>query len=161
MLSIETDYWWNGQKRTEISRRGDDWHGMYQTWHPNGGRHILADFVDGVIHGTFQWWYPNGALEVIAVHTHGKRHGLFQSWRIDGTKECEGHFAVGYKQGLWTYNDTGGTYTRLVHYEKGIDVGFQSLAQAQCKTIKEELMATVWHPDRLQAWLEQGYDPDD
>jgi hypothetical protein len=34
-------------------------------------------------------------------------------------------------------------------------------AMKACKTIKEELMAKAWHPERLQRWLEQGYDPDD
>jgi hypothetical protein len=34
-------------------------------------------------------------------------------------------------------------------------------AMEACKTIKEELMAKAWHPERLQRWLEQGYDPDD
>lgn len=30
-----------------------------------------------------------------------------------------------------------------------------------CKTIKEQLIARAWHPDRLEKWLEMGYDPDD
>ena len=30
----------------------------------------------------------------------------------------------------------------------------------QCRAIKEELMMTCWHPDRLEKMLEQGYEFD-
>lgn len=29
-----------------------------------------------------------------------------------------------------------------------------------CRAIKEELMMKVWNPDRLERWMEAGFDPD-
>lgn len=32
---------------------------------------------------------------------------------------------------------------------------------ANCKIIKEEIIAAAWNPDRMMQWIEQGFDPDE
>lgn len=35
------------------------------------------------------------------------------------------------------------------------------IAKHRCSVFKEELMMKTWHPDRLWAWINAGFDPDD
>jgi hypothetical protein len=35
------------------------------------------------------------------------------------------------------------------------------IAKKRCLAIKEELVMAAWHPRRVEAWLNLGYDPDD
>lgn len=37
----------------------------------------------------------------------------------------------------------------------------RELAKKRCRTLKRDLMEAAWHPRRIGAWLEVGFDPDD
>ena len=69
-----TDFYENGQKKTE------------------------AHYVEGEYHGLFTSWFENGRKELDIHYVDGEMHGLFTSWYMSGQKKVETHYVDGVEQ---------------------------------------------------------------
>jgi len=141
--------------------------GLYQRWYENGQKYIEYTYVSGECEGLYQRWYESGQLWYKCTFVGGKRHGLVQrlydntfiagdlngptEYLIDnGKKYIECTFIADRLHGWFSSWNLDGSLKKIEFFRDDERIDFQVLAKEQLNIFMEELMATIYHPDRLE-----------
>lgn len=75
----------DGEKKSEGSVKKYIYHGLWQTWHPNGQKMEEVNFDDaGLATGMHQYWREDGSIEFVGLRNKGKKHGEWQYYNEKG-----------------------------------------------------------------------------
>ena len=94
-IEVESTFYENGQKETEIVWKGDKVHGYHKEWYDNGQKNGEGNYKGDLL------------------------DGLFTGWSYNGQKEVEGEYKDGKKVGKWTYYNENGTIKEVKDCDKG------------------------------------------
>lgn len=131
-LETKTEYYANRAKKAEgpvlypklVLETPDDWqectlatysqsgeaekHGVWQSWHSNGQRHLQGQYAHDIPAGSFTWWHANGQKSLAAEFRDGKRHGTWTWWHPNGLKSIQGDYANDTPVSNWLWwNEAG------------------------------------------------------
>jgi len=115
-----TNYWENGQKKSEVSYVQGFMHGPRTAWYESGQIWSLGRNVDGAAEGTWSEWYPDGRKAREMNFQHGAYQGAYTEWHDNGQKRREVEFVKGKKQGLETFWDEEGNVLGQTEYVDGV-----------------------------------------
>lgn len=111
--------WRPGQRRTEISIRDGQAHGVTRGWFENGQREVEEYFVRGVSHGPRTRWHENGARRSEVKVRDGKLAGVFREWHPNGRLARETPLRDGVPHGEVRSWDAQGKLTGTARVEHG------------------------------------------
>ena len=115
-----TNFWENGQKKSEVAYVQGFVHGSRTAWYESGQMWSLGQNVDGAADGTWTEWYPDGRKAREMNFQHGAFHGPYIEWHLNGQKRKEAEFVKGKKQGLEMYWDEEGNVLGQTEYVDGV-----------------------------------------
>ena len=111
-----TDWYENGQKKSEIIYRGIDiendemvW-GKWTEWYENGQRESHGEFYEWINdnelglrkQGLWIYWYKSGERYQEINYMDGFEWDKWTEWYKNGNKKGEGYYYLHRKGGLWT-----------------------------------------------------------
>ena len=100
--------------------------------------------------GLYQEWNENSNKLIECTILNLKHIGLYQKWYFDGKKEIECTFVDGERHG-WCYVwNKDGSIKEVTFFRDDKEIDFRILAKERLDNYKEELVAKVFHPDRLE-----------
>jgi len=106
---IWTEWYDNGQKKSEGEYLLGMRVGLWTEWHDNGQKATETEYVDGVEEGRRTRWLKSGQIEREAIFRAGKRHGHSRDWHSNGQLQAEGDYANGKRVGRWQFWNADGT----------------------------------------------------
>lgn len=62
----------------------DELHGIHTDWYPNGQKKTEITYIRGEFHGIHTEWYPNGQKKKECAYLHGDRNGMLTEWNEQG-----------------------------------------------------------------------------
>ncbi len=68
----KTEWYKNGQKRSEINYKDGKLHGLKTRWYDNGQKKSELNYEDGKPHGIYTEWYENGKKKSEVYYQNGK-----------------------------------------------------------------------------------------
>lgn len=129
---VDVTYWPNGNKKSEISMKGGNYHGPATFWFEDGTVQTSCNYQDNQLEGTLISRHSNGAVQAEQSYRKGKLHGLAKGYDsygklgseanyLDGVLhgryteyypgfgiKLEGNYNHGDHEGTWLYYDVGG-----------------------------------------------------
>jgi antitoxin component YwqK of YwqJK toxin-antitoxin module len=84
--------------------------GLYQSWYPNGQKHIEKNFKKGLKDGLIQSWHQNGHKNCECSYKKNKREGTYKWWYDNGQKQEECNYKEGNQEGLYQWWDSSGRF---------------------------------------------------
>jgi antitoxin component YwqK of YwqJK toxin-antitoxin module len=120
---IESDWYENGQKKSEGNYKDGNREGLWTVWFENGQKNRETNFKGGKGDGLVTGWYEDGQKELEGSYKGGKLEGLFITWYENGQKEFEGNFNDGKLEGLWTgCNEEGNVIKNETYTEHSFNI---------------------------------------
>ena len=141
--NTQTEYFDNGQIKSEAHMRGGHYNGKTVWYYKNGVRQYEVNYVNDSLEGKATRWYMNGKKQSISNYSHDRLDGLQQSFDLNGkkTKEqeyhldtlhgksieyypsgkprIEGQYNKGVYDGKWFYYSDDGTIVGLGEFKNG------------------------------------------
>jgi len=77
------------------------WITLKKVWHPNGEKHILRSYSEGVLNGRYIDWHSNGVRLLDGMTKNGKKEGFWKEWHPNGQKREEGEWKEGKAHGIF------------------------------------------------------------
>ena len=77
------------------------WVILKKVWHPNGEKHILRSYNEGVLNGRYIDWHSNGVRLIDGMTKNGKKEGSWTVWHSNGQKKEEGVWFNGKAHGVF------------------------------------------------------------
>ena len=100
---LHTEWYRNGQKKSEVNYVDGKYDGQYTTWYKNGQKKSEVNYVDGKKEGQFTGWLKSGEKSKDIIFKNGKKWGEIKiELYPSGKKKSEGGRLNGKKDGLWT-----------------------------------------------------------
>ncbi len=142
----KTEYWPNGNKKSEIGLTGEKYEGPAKYWHENGNIQTSCTYKNGLIEGKLQSYYPTGAVQAEQHFTLGVLNGSAKSWDVSRnliseanyrngilhgrfveyypgkTLRLEGNYVNGDHDGLWIYYDPSGLIVGEANFTLGTGI---------------------------------------
>ena len=81
---LSTDWYENGQKKSEVNVKDGKLNGKYTYWYENGQKMFEANFIDGKWDGKYTEWYENGQIDREGYFEDDKSVGWWRFWLEDG-----------------------------------------------------------------------------
>lgn len=155
-LRVDRSFWEPGVLKQEVTVMptpgGDQRHGTFKTWHPNGALHTEGRYVEGAEDGVWTRWYEDGTRELVAHFTRGVRHGLLRVWYPDGRPRELAQWVEGERDGPHiTWSESGHPTGKVFQADVAIrDLTVPEIAQEVEALEREgriaELLATMASP---------------
>jgi antitoxin component YwqK of YwqJK toxin-antitoxin module len=102
--------WWNGTAEAAAGSdtRGEQKHGLWTAWYPNGQKEAEGEYREDVPTGKFVWWYENGQKQAEGTYAEGQENGTWITWHSNGLKESQAEYLAGQLSGKWlSWKDDG------------------------------------------------------
>lgn len=105
--------------------------GLYEVWHTNGAKYIVATYVDDKKTGTYQEWYPNGNIREEGLYVEDCRERMWTFYHRNGNideravfdggdmKEGKIYYSTGEVKQIVTYYDHLKHGTSIRYYKNG------------------------------------------
>lgn len=116
---LQTDYYDNGQKKSEANWKDGKRDGLFTFWYENGKTKFQGNLKEGKHDGLGTMWYENGQKQAEESYKDGKRDGLNTSWYDNGQKKSEANYNNGKLDRLWTSWYDNGQKRGEVTYKEG------------------------------------------
>lgn len=120
---VATEYWDNGQKRSERRWNHPQQEMEELEWYDNGQPKLSRQWLDGKRQGVERRWRSDGAQESETHWRDDQQHGLQTRWGPNGQREQETHFQDGKRHGLEQKWHPNGTLAERSEYQQGRIVG--------------------------------------
>ena len=115
---LETAWFRNGSKNSEIRYVDGIKNGLEEVWYENGTLRAKLPFTNGMLEGVFETWYENGNKQCEDPYKNGKRVGVFRSWHENGNKDkeytCENGMIIGM---IKCWDENGNQLDDIVPYK--------------------------------------------
>jgi antitoxin component YwqK of YwqJK toxin-antitoxin module len=123
----KTEFWSNGNKKSESNHRGSVAEGVSRFWYEDGTLQMECNYKENKLEGPFVRYYSNGIREESRIFKNGmqngeykawdrsghlikqgsykddKPDGAFWEWYPDGAVRVEGQYKNGVIDGRWIY----------------------------------------------------------
>ena len=135
---FSTEWYENGQKRSEHNIANGHRNGLSTEWYENGQKIREENYTEGRRDGLSTAWYENGQKSFEGSYKENGRagyDGLITSWYGNGQKRSEQTYKEGYLDGLSTE-----------WYENG-----QKKEEVNAKNRQMEVLITTWDVDGKKA----------
>ena len=123
---VKTEFYKNGQKKTEINLVDGMRQGVATWWHENGQKEFEVNYVDGMWQEVATWWHENGQKKAEINYKDGKEHGLRTDWYENGQKEFEVNYVDGMRQEVATWWHENGQKKAEINYKDGKEHGLRT-----------------------------------
>lgn len=114
-----TNYWPNGQKKSEENYLHGLRQGPRQAWYQDGQLWSYGEYVDDKSNGTWTTWFPNGRKAQEITFVNGAWDGPYAEWHENGQKKVVREFVNGVLQGTVTIWDEDGNVVNEIEYKDG------------------------------------------
>lgn len=111
-----TNFWENGQKKSELNLVHGVRHGARRAWYQNGQIWSEGQYVNGKEDGTWTVWTHDGRKIQEIPFDNGAYHGVFREWHENGQLKTEFTYVQGRKQGVLRRWDESGNVTEETTY---------------------------------------------
>ncbi|MCX6305148.1 MAG: toxin-antitoxin system YwqK family antitoxin [Bacteroidetes bacterium] len=142
----KTEYWPNGNKKSEIHTDGDKYEGAASYWYDDGTLQNSCNYRNNLVDGVLRSYYPSGRIQAEQYFTGGKLNGTVKSWDKEGNLQSEAHYRNdvihgryaeyyenkalklegnyldGDHEGLWLYYDPSGMIVGEGNFTRGTGV---------------------------------------
>lgn len=81
---VVTDEYRAGRLVKRIPFRAGKLHGKFDFWYPDGSRHSIGEYRNGVPTGSWIRWWNNGRMKIRGQYLDGQKHGTWSWWCQDG-----------------------------------------------------------------------------
>lgn len=134
-VSIITSYYENGQIRQYLECINGRACGLYQEWHPNGQKKLMARLLAGQadidekafstwsFDGVCTAWDDQGSKTATFSYQHGLLHGPSETFYPTGELERSTPYENGLKEGLETTYSKTGTILEQISYHNNVRHG--------------------------------------
>jgi len=109
----------NGNKRVEISYKGEHMHGPFKCWYESGQIEEQATYADNKLDGKYISWHENGIKAVDEIYFKGELDGTSTHWYDNGQKKLEVDYLLGKVNGTYTRWHKDGTLDQQAVYANG------------------------------------------
>ena len=109
----------SGNKRIEVSYKGEHMHGPFKCWYESGQIEEQATYVDNKLDGKYISWHENGIKAVDEIYFQGELDGASTRWYDNGQKEIEADYLLGVFNGAYTRWHRDGSLDQTVLYVNG------------------------------------------
>jgi antitoxin component YwqK of YwqJK toxin-antitoxin module len=116
---LNTEWYLNGQKQSEITWKDGEIDGKWTAWHENGQKEYEGTYKDGKEDGKWTYWSPDGKEISELIYKDGKKDGKWTDWYENGQKSDEQTFKDGKHDGLFTYWYKNGQKMYEATYKNG------------------------------------------
>ncbi|HPQ70635.1 MAG TPA: hypothetical protein PKW95_16035 [bacterium] len=106
-------------KKIDMSKPGN---GLWTQWFGNGQKKSEGEFKNGVKHGPWKTWYDNGLQRGEGNFTAGQQNGKWTFYWENGQKRSEGRYKAGQQDGRWKFWEKSGRRTPRDFVFKGGEV---------------------------------------
>ena len=138
--------------------------GLVQRYHKNGQLYekftignskiekIYEDYTveNNTLEGLYEAWYENGVKSYETTYMNGKVERKFQMWYENGQTRIIGYFYNLRNEIINLYYNKDGSFIELKFYKNNRLVDLKKHVKRRTKKYKEELIAKVYYPDRLE-----------
>ena len=107
-------------------------------------------FINDKKEGLYRQWDIYGNIYMESNYVNDIKEGLTLFWYCAGKKYIEYNYISGKINGLYLIYSREGSICILDYYKDGVKVDLRFYVKEQTEKYKEELMAKVYHPDRLE-----------
>jgi antitoxin component YwqK of YwqJK toxin-antitoxin module len=97
----KTEFWPNGNKKSEVGMNGDKYEGAANYWHENGKLQTSCTYRDNLIDGMLRNYYPSGLIQVEQHFKKGVLDGPVKTWDKFGKLMSEGNYRDGLLHGRY------------------------------------------------------------
>ncbi|MCF8304685.1 MAG: toxin-antitoxin system YwqK family antitoxin [Bacteroidales bacterium] len=139
----KTEYYDNGNKKSELTYNGGKLQGVATWWYANGEKKMESHYENGKLEGKSIRWHKNGKFEriehyksdklhgrVATFSIRGKQlseenyvndtlHGTYKVWHPNGQIKVTGKYHMGLYDGKWIYRNEQGTIVGLGDFDQG------------------------------------------
>jgi antitoxin component YwqK of YwqJK toxin-antitoxin module len=129
---VKKEYWTNGQIKSEVHMKGDNYQGKAVYYFESGGIQLECFYKDNLLQGPFirYWafnkkkdeqnyekgnldglsttWYEDGGKETEATYMNGILNGPYHEYHPDNHIRVDGQYLNGFFSGRWLYYDFSG-----------------------------------------------------
>ncbi len=119
----ETEWYPNGQKKSEVNYSRGKKHGTTTGWYENGQKQVEERYSRDKKDGLEIRWYANGQKQSEETYKEGELHGPGAAWDNDGHQIATGHFQHGKKHGTLRFYAEGTTLSKQEEYKDGVPHG--------------------------------------
>ena len=109
----------NGNKRVEISYKGEHMHGPFKCWYESGQIEEQATYVDNKLDGKYISWHENGIKAADEIYFKGELDSTSTHWYDNGQKKLEVDYLLGVVNGTYTRWHKNGTLDQQAFYVDG------------------------------------------
>jgi len=113
------EFYENGNKRIEISYKGEHMHGPFKSWYKSGQIEEQATYVDNKLDGKYTSWHENGIKAVDEIYFKGDLDGTSTHWYDNGQKKVEANYNLGEFDGSYTRWHKDGSLDQQAVYVDG------------------------------------------
>jgi uncharacterized protein len=97
----KTEFWPNGNKKSEIGLNGGKYEGPAKYWHENGRLQTSCTYRDNKIDGVLQSYFPSGSIQAEQHFKNGVLDGQVKTWDKFGKLISEGNYRDGHLHGRY------------------------------------------------------------
>lgn len=140
----EVEYYDNGNKKTEFTKKGDEFDGESIWYYKNEQPKLISNYKNGKLNGpTYHFfydgkkekevhyknglkhgkdleWHDNGKQKQIAYYKNDTLHGKYKEFfREDGNLKIEGAYHQGARDSLWVWYYRNGLKASEVKFDMG------------------------------------------
>jgi hypothetical protein len=120
---IDTSWYDNGNKMSEVHHVYGDFEGPMRTWWPSGNLQWEAHFADDVPHGSFEQWFDSGQMRTQRFFKNGLCDGLCRVWHENGKVRIEFTANADSYHGVRRVWNEHGALRAEQSYQHGICIG--------------------------------------
>ena len=139
----KTSYYDNGKLKSEISMKGEKYHGTSTWYYSNGLKQHECNYINDTLQGRSTRWFVNGKTHSVEYYKdnhlngtvttfdlNGKKvseenyhlntlHGPFFQYYTSGQIQIQGNYNKGMYNGQWLYYEDDGTIVGIGEYKDG------------------------------------------
>lgn len=93
--------------------------GAFETFHLNGERAAIYNFVEGKLHHSAFFYDESGVLNMTGFYNSNERDGVWQTWDNRGRMVSRAEYRLGKKIGEWIIRDKASEDSYRLYYGNG------------------------------------------
>lgn len=102
--------WFTWRKDGSLMRRFTYKEGKlvkFETFYPNGKKHLFAEYRNGKTHGKNIFWRPDGTKKFDVDFRNDKKHGKALHWHANGQLASEADYIDGKREKITYWDEAG------------------------------------------------------
>ena len=120
---VELETFDDGSTKSVTPYLGDEIHGTYVEYWPNGAKRVEVNYYDGLKDGPTSLYWDNGRVREQGRYLRGRKHGLWQNHHSSGILVAVLPYERGRLSGPYVAYHTNGNIQWEGTYDRGLKIG--------------------------------------